>query len=90
MSELTMKYKNKYYAKNREEILYKSKLKYRPAGGLKCIICGDDIPLEMSARTKFCDKCIKTKKTSRQTRWYRKHKKQISKIRKKSKTEVVK
>jgi hypothetical protein len=83
-------YKNKNYAKNRETILYNSKLKHRPEGGLKCVLCGDIIPLEMSAMTKFCDKCIKSKKTSRQTRWYRKHKKQISKIRKKSKKGVVK
>lgn len=84
------KYKSKNYEKYREDILYKSKLKHRPEGGLRCKICGEVIPIEMSARTKFCDKCIKTKKTSRQTRWYRKHKKQISKIRKNKKMEVVK
>lgn len=85
-----MKKYNKNYAKYRETILYKAKLKNRPEGGLKCVICGDIIPFEMNALTKFCDKCIKSKKTSRQARWYRKHRKQISKARKNNKKGVLK
>lgn len=77
------RYANKYYAKNRLNILKESKLRNRHAGGNKCEICGYIFPIEVHGVTKYCDKCMKNKKTSRQARWYRKNRIKISKLRKK-------
>lgn len=59
-SEKTSAYNSEYYRKNRKSILKKSRESYfnTKKKTPKCKKCGIELPKELPAQTKYCDKCL--------------------------------
>lgn len=56
-------YSTMYYRKHKKEILAKSRENYfnTKKKTPKCKMCGKELPKELTAHTKYCDKCLYSK-----------------------------
>lgn len=79
-SEKAREYRLEYYRRNRKSILKKSREKYfnTKKKTPKCKKCGLELPKELPAQIKYCDKCLYGKGHGPEAhrmaavRWYRK------------------
>lgn len=78
-------YAKAYYKANRETILKRAKMRYKPRNSGKCKGCGVDIKELQEANNGhflYCNNCMADKnKTSRQARWYRRNSSRLKLLR---------
>lgn len=79
-------YAKAYYQANRETILKRAKMRYKPRYSGKCKCCGENIKELQEANNGhflYCNNCMADKgKVSRQTRWYRQNRFRLQFLRK--------
>lgn len=63
LQERLKQYRKTYYEKHRKQILENAKKTYFKTGKKtpKCKVCGKKLPKELSANTKYCEKCLYAK-----------------------------